>query len=286
MMTCLVRSTALALVVTTGAHADYSHVRVDRIEGVLSGTVTHRLFVVFGDPTDAVLAISSIPNHAPLRLVTSAPLVQDPGAAAGLAGEDEPAPDAGAGDTWVTIGGDPGAGLSEVGFTPGFGDPAFPGASVIRGTLVEEWNGSWYDTDPATPENGGSVLIGQFTLPAGATATLQALLAARDGGTPGSLMTAPLLLHFGDRDCDGDGMIDADQIAAGAADDANRDLVPDTCQCIADGDDDGVVGFEDLALVLADWGPCDFCAGDVDRNGRIDLGDLLFVLSAWGSCAD
>jgi hypothetical protein len=53
--------------------------------------------------------------------------------------------------------------------------------------------------------------------------------------------------------------------------------------CPADIDGDGVVGFEDLLVVLASWGPC-ACAADIDGDGEVGFPDLLIVLAEWGEC--
>ena len=54
----------------------------------------------------------------------------------------------------------------------------------------------------------------------------------------------------------------------------------------ADLDDDGVVGPNDLALLLGAWGqPGPIGAlGDIDRDGDVDPDDLALLLGAWGSC--
>jgi hypothetical protein len=53
----------------------------------------------------------------------------------------------------------------------------------------------------------------------------------------------------------------------------------------ADVDGDGLVGFPDLLLVLAAWGPCPAppaeCPTDIDGDGITGFADLLEVLSGW-----
>ena len=53
---------------------------------------------------------------------------------------------------------------------------------------------------------------------------------------------------------------------------------------IADVDEDGVVDFNDLILVLAAWGVCPACPEDLNEDGVVDFADVLLVLSAWGVC--
>jgi len=53
----------------------------------------------------------------------------------------------------------------------------------------------------------------------------------------------------------------------------------------ADIDGDGIVGFNDLLLVLTNFGPCPTppfeCPFDVNSDGTIDFNDVLFVLASW-----
>jgi uncharacterized membrane protein len=51
----------------------------------------------------------------------------------------------------------------------------------------------------------------------------------------------------------------------------------------ADIDGDGVVGFQDLLLILAAWGPCGTpCPEDLDGDSIVGFPDLLILLSKWG----
>ena len=54
--------------------------------------------------------------------------------------------------------------------------------------------------------------------------------------------------------------------------------------CPADLDGSGGVGFGDLLVLLAAWGPCEDCPEDLDDSGTVDFDDLLIVLDAWGPC--
>ncbi len=50
---------------------------------------------------------------------------------------------------------------------------------------------------------------------------------------------------------------------------------------------DGVVDASDLAVLLADWGPCpgcSECAGNLDCDCQTDADDLAMLLAAWGPC--
>jgi len=76
-----------------------------------------------------------------------------------------------------------------------------------------------------------------------------------------------------------------DHIDGPYTDEGGNDFA-DTCPtpCVADLDDDGVVGLTDLLAVLAAWGSCPGCPEDFDENGFVDLNDLLVLIAAWGLC--
>ncbi|MCP3905578.1 MAG: hypothetical protein GY715_18280, partial [Planctomycetes bacterium] len=72
-----------------------------------------------------------------------------------------------------------------------------------------------------------------------------------------------------------------------AVDDCNRNGVPDECECPADVDRDGEVGFADLLVVITEWGPCppvSQCPPDVDGSGIVNFGDIVEMIGAWGPC--
>jgi hypothetical protein len=84
------------------------------------------------------------------------------------------------------------------------------------------------------------------------------------------------------QDCDGDGVPDSCEIAAGAEPDVDGDGVPDACQraCLADADDSGAADVADLLLFLDGW----FEGArrvDVNADGRTDVFDLLEFLEVW-----
>lgn len=58
-----------------------------------------------------------------------------------------------------------------------------------------------------------------------------------------------------------------------------------TLSCRQDLDFSEDVGFNDLLIVLASWGPCgDCCPADFDKSGDVGFLELLQLLSAWGPC--
>ena len=54
--------------------------------------------------------------------------------------------------------------------------------------------------------------------------------------------------------------------------------------CSGDVDGSGDVGFDDVLLILAAWGPCEGCPEDLDGDDDVDFDDLLIALAGWGPC--
>lgn len=91
---------------------------------------------------------------------------------------------------------------------------------------------------------------------------------------------------FEGADCNGNGTVDACDLAANPLLDRNGDGILDACQCIPDITGNGVVDGIDLAAVLGAWGSAgkgEFVA-DVTGDGQVDGADLAVVLSGWGPC--
>ena len=57
-------------------------------------------------------------------------------------------------------------------------------------------------------------------------------------------------------------------------------LPADSCPADIDSDDD--VDFDDLLMLVNNWGGSG--EGDIDGNGVVNTADLLALLSAWGAC--
>ena len=153
------------LIVLSGtSNAAISSVSVTQ-EQLVPGFRTLRIFVNFDNATDNLLSVSGNSQIAGLEFSSTHALFQDEGPFEGLSLGDRPHffDETGA-DSWVSIGGNWMAGLSDTSFSPGFlgGDGI---ASVINGTsFVQADNGGYFDSNPGTPETG-SVIIAQFTLP-------------------------------------------------------------------------------------------------------------------------
>ncbi len=55
--------------------------------------------------------------------------------------------------------------------------------------------------------------------------------------------------------------------------------------CLADLDQSGDVGTDDLLAIVGAWGPCSgACPEDISGDGIVGTNDLLMVLSSWGPC--
>ncbi len=115
-------------------------------------------------------------------------------------------------------------------------------------------------------------------------------------------------LRIGPRDCNGNGVADADDIAGGHSDDCNENGIPDSCELAAgaatDSDGDGVldacetacpgdvngdaeVGQADLGLLLATYelppsDPLYDGRADFDGDGDVDQSDLGVLLANYG----
>jgi len=88
-------------------------------------------------------------------------------------------------------------------------------------------------------------------------------------------------------DCNGNGVLDAQDIADEESNDANGNRVPDECECIADLDGNGKVRVPDLIILLGAWGPCPApCPADIHGSGDgiVRLDDILLLLGSWGPC--
>ncbi|MHC4810990.1 MAG: hypothetical protein ACYTEV_11590 [Planctomycetota bacterium] len=173
---------ACALATAGVASADYTGATVMNLGEILPGTTTYQIFVNFSSPDDRLLAISGNDGVSALRY-SGAELVQNAPGFEHLDIQDRLFVGSQPGDSYVTIGGS-----FDTAFSPGFLDPEFPGASVIKGSFFEQLdNGGYFDFDPGTAENGGSVLIAQFTITSGTTASYEAtvdhVLAGQSGVT-------------------------------------------------------------------------------------------------------
>ncbi|MFZ9882561.1 MAG: dockerin type I domain-containing protein, partial [Phycisphaerales bacterium] len=88
------------------------------------------------------------------------------------------------------------------------------------------------------------------------------------------------------RDCNGNGLPDSCDIAAGAAD-IDADGKIDACErAYGDFDLDGVVGGADLATLLGVWAQPDPQVGDLNADGTVSAADLAILLGRWGPVSE
>ncbi len=86
-------------------------------------------------------------------------------------------------------------------------------------------------------------------------------------------------------DCNNNGIDDACDILAGAAD-TNGNGIPDECECIGDLDGDNDIDLQDLATLLMNFGTASGAQpddGDLDGDGDVDLVDLSQLLGLFGT---
>jgi hypothetical protein len=76
-------------------------------------------------------------------------------------------------------------------------------------------------------------------------------------------------------------LIDACEIANGTLPDDNSNGIPDGCECIADLSGDGLVGVDDILMLIASWSGS---GGDVNGDGTTNVIDMLMLLEQWGPC--
>lgn len=144
----------------------------------------------------------------------------------------------------------------------------FAGAAFVYRRIDDIWTQTGKLGDPA-PEWGGGFSGGL------AINSNQAII----GRLHGDVVYVVDGIH--QRDCDGDGTIDA---CAGAPGPSSLATPPASCEEMVDLDGDGFVGSADIALLIAAWGTCDTsCSADVDADGDIDGFDLAYLLSFWGA---
>jgi hypothetical protein len=106
-------------------------------------------------------------------------------------------------------------------------------------------------------------------------------------GRPDSIDNCPTIFNPTQADCNNNGIGNVCEIAAGAPD-FNGDMVPDTCQCIADLFVDRQINGADLGALLAFWGPVNpgFPQADINSDGVVNGADLGYLLNAWGPCTN
>ena len=85
-------------------------------------------------------------------------------------------------------------------------------------------------------------------------------------------------------DCDGDGVLDCEELASETEFDMNHNNTPDSCECLADIYPDGQVNGADLGILLSQWGAIGSASADINHDGIVNGADIGLMLGGWGSC--
>ena len=176
---------------------------------------------------------------------------------------------------------------------PGMPSIGFPGPWGCGGDNISCWfDDAAANAAESTCALGAVPVLAGSVRPTGALAALRGLapqgiwsLVASDG-VPGDAgqVTAACIEITTAPDCNGNGIADSADIAAGTSADSDHDGVPDECGCVADFDGNGAVDGADLAQLLGAWGACSSCAVDLTGDGQVLGDDLAVLLSSWGAC--
>jgi hypothetical protein len=92
------------------------------------------------------------------------------------------------------------------------------------------------------------------------------------------------------RDCNGNGIIDLQDILVGAEIDLNLNGIPDSCEptCDSDVNGTGAIDVDDLLAVINQWGNCPAltlpCSADINLDHAVNVDDLLAIINGWGAC--
>lgn len=242
--TAMVAATAYS--VLAGGSADGGYVGLDaelHAAPVIDGAVwtVWRVYAMVDNPADTIEAISG--NAANPIIITTdlGDLYQHPlgGLVEHPASLEIANPDL-AYDSYVTIGSvdaeshPPTQVSGDLGFEP---------------SALHASNGAWFRIpgDPATVAGpDGRVIIGQFTVRAGARL---------------------------------DGIV---RVAGNFDFDSQQFLEQTFAARFGDATDDGHVDQDDVMMVIGNWGPCEeSCPADVNADEKVDVDDLIVVLIFW-----
>ena len=273
----------------SAARADFTGWATERVDR--DGLVRIDVFATFDDPLDRLTLVAN------LTLADGAPVFHHrdaitQGLDSTLVGSWDPnfvlAPDAM--DSYLMLGG--GTGFASGNAT--LADQSWGAASwhVAQIPFGNYLNGPAILMSLQNGQNDAGkdlrVQVGSFVLSpadADAGAIVFAKIAYRDG-SDGSFPERRTQFCVGGPcvipDCDGDGVIDAAEIAFGSAD-SDGDGLPDSCErALGDLNLDNQTNGADLAIVLSDWGP-GIGIADINRDHFVNGADLAIVLSNWGA---
>lgn len=162
------------------------------------------------------------------------------------------------------------------------GAPGLVAAGQLRGGAFVYLNGTTLSGVLAPSSSGAMQLVGT-RIACVASGVIAAAPAAQVGV---AVYAGRMFVLDRTKDCNASGVPDAIEIANGTLADTNGDGTPDSCQCLEDLSQDGVVSAPDLALLLSFWGTAGspVVDPDLDGDGIVAAGDLARLLSRWGPC--
>ena len=172
---------------------------------------------------------------------------------------------------------------------------ASPSQDVFRTEISSDGGVTWAlleEVGPSGPDTGGGWIQRQFNLSAFITLTssVQVRFIASDLGSPSVVEAAIDDLVISDldcNDCNGNGVNDATDIAAGTSADSNGDGIPDECQCTpfirGELNDDGEVDISDAIQILLQLfngspSPQPVERADVNSSGSVDIADAVYLV--------
>ncbi len=181
---------------------------------------------------------------------------------------------------------------------------ATPNTDVFVIQISNNGGASWQALEtvgPAGAGTGGGWILAQFRIAdvIAPTSQMRLRFIASDEGS-GSLVEAAIDdVQITGRecstvlaDCNGNGIVDSDDIASGRSADVNGNGTPDECDptepCPQDLDGDELIGLGDLSTLLEAFGTSIGDAAynpdaDFDSNGSVDLADLSELLEVFGT---
>ena len=225
-----------ALVGTPAIWADIQSAEIVPLGGIHpDGIAVYQVVVNFDNAHDTVLAVGGNGSTGTdLSLKANAPLAQDHPFGVWT---DIPDARAGDGDSWFGIGGQ-----ADTKFDPELG---LPGDEVVKDCGAgSTGNAGYFDSDPSSPANGGSVVLAQVATPGDFEFSATVYYRKADGSNDSMDIFVSTVedngeyLPISDNDCDHDGLADCEAIASGIDTDVDFDGLPDSCE--DDCDDDGV----------------------------------------------
>ena len=89
-------------------------------------------------------------------------------------------------------------------------------------------------------------------------------------------------------DCNRNCVDDAEDIISGYSLDTNGNGIPDSCECLADFDNDGQVDVHDILALISTWEyvstPENPLETDLNGDGIVNIHDLLILIEQYGTC--